>query len=171
MARHIEINPANFLTIGTIGEPGNRTFYLQGARGMDVISVVIEKIQAQALADSFENLLEELVKQYPGTERDLAQEIQLDLRLREPLDALFRVGRLALGYDEDARRVIVVAEEMVGEDDEPNVVSFWIRPIAAKTLIAHARQVVSAGRPICGNCGQPMDKSGHFCAHRNGYIK
>ena len=66
MARHIEFNPVTHLTIGTVGEPGNRTFYLQGSRGNQTISLVIEKEQAQMLANSFESLVAELDEKYPN---------------------------------------------------------------------------------------------------------
>ena len=171
MAQHIEVNPATHLTIGTVGEPGNRTFYLQGARGGELTTLTIEKMQAQALADSFEQLLKELSRDHPQVKRDLEGSVVMDLRLREPIDPLFRVGSLGLGFNEEVWRIIVVAYEMVAEDEEPNFVSYWIRPKQAESLIEHGRNMVSSGRPICGNCGNPIDRSGHFCPHRNGYIK
>ena len=171
MAQHIEVNPASHLTVGTIGEPGNRTFYLQGGRGNELATVTVEKMQANALADSFEQLLVELANDYPQVQRDLKESMILDLRLQQPIKSLFRVGSLGLGFNEDVMRIIVVAYEMVGEDEEPNFVSYWIRPKQAEILIGHARNIISSGRPICGNCGNPIDKSGHFCPHRNGYIR
>ena len=43
MAQQIELNPVTYLTVGTIGPPGQRVFYLQGSRGLDIISLVVEK--------------------------------------------------------------------------------------------------------------------------------
>ena len=172
MSQHIEINPSSHLTIGTVGEPGSRTFYLQGGRSDEIVSLIIEKMQAAALADSFEDLLEELVRQHPELSKELDDTFTLDLRLREPIETpLFRVGNLGLGFNEDIARVIVVAYELVDESagEEPNVVSFWVRPQVISALIEHTRSVVGSGRPMCGNCGQPIDADGHFCAHRNGY--
>jgi len=60
MANQIELNPVSHLTIGTIGNPGQRTFYLQGSRGNNSISLIIEKEQASVLAESLEKFLEEL---------------------------------------------------------------------------------------------------------------
>lgn len=171
MTQHIEVNPAPHLTVGTVGEPGNRTFYLQGGRGSELATVTIEKMQATALVDSFEQLLKELSNDYPQVKRDLAGTIMLDLRLRQPISSMFRVGSLGLGFNEEVWRIIVVAYEMVAKDEEPNFVSYWIRPKQAELLIEHTRNLVSSGRPICGNCGNPIDKAGHFCPHRNGYIK
>lgn len=170
MAEHIELNPVYHLTVGTIGEPGNRTFYLQGSQGSQVISLVIEKEQATMLATSFESLLEELNNKHPENTRSADEPVWTDLRLREPISALFRVGHMGLGYNEDSDQVVLVAYELVEEGDEPNVVSFWVSRPQVKSLIQHANEVVSAGRPICGNCGQPIDAEGHFCPNRNGHV-
>jgi len=170
MADHIELNPVYHLTVGTVGEPGNRAFYLQGSQGAQVISLAIEKEQATMLATSFDSLLEELKNKHPQETNSVEEPIWTDLRLREPIISLFRVGHMGLGYNEDSDQVVLVAYELVEEGEEPNVVSFWTTRMQVKELIKHANTVVSAGRPVCGNCGQPMDKDGHFCPNRNGHI-
>jgi uncharacterized repeat protein (TIGR03847 family) len=167
MARHIELNPVSHLTIGTIGPPGERVFYLQGSRGSDTVSMIIEKQQAAMLASSLESLLEKLTKESPA--QDDREPVWTDMRLREPIEPLFRVGNLGLGYNEEVDKIIVVAYELVEEEEEANAVSFWATRTQAQALIKHANDVVSAGRPICGNCGQPIDPDGHFCPNRNGH--
>lgn len=171
MAQHIELNPVSHLTIGAVGEPGKRTFFLQGGKGGDMVSLILEKVQAAVLADSFDALLEELSGQSAALRARIEESIHADLRLREPLEALFRVGNIGLGFDNSTERVVVVAYEAVPEEEEPNIVSFWASPGQIKALVPHTRAVVKAGRPICGNCGQPMDPEGHWCAHRNGHKK
>lgn len=169
MARHIELNPVHHLTVGTVGPPGQRVFYLQGSKGSDLVSLIIEKQQAAMLATSLESLLEELGDKL---RRGEAQDpIWTDMRLREPIEPLFRVGNLGLGYNDDAGRIVVVAYELVDEEEEPNVVSFWVSREQIQSLIRHTTDVVKAGRPICGNCGQPIDPEGHFCPNRNGHAK
>lgn len=167
MARHIELNPVTHLTIGTVGPPGQRVFYLQGSRGSDVVSMIIEKQQASMLASSLETLLEDLSEKYM-VEED-REPVWTDMRLREPIEPLFRVGNMGLGYNDEMDKVVVVAYELVEEEEEANAVSFWASRSQAQALIKHARDVVSAGRPICGNCGQPIDAEGHFCPNRNGH--
>ena len=167
MASHIELNPVSQITVGTIGVPGQRTFYLQGSRGSQTISLTIEKEQARMLAESFDNLIQELAKKYPMPADDEA--IWTDMRLREPLDSLFRVGNIGIGYNEDSDQVVLVAYELVDEEEEPNVVSYWVSRAQVQALVKHAYEVVKAGRPICGNCGKPIDATGHFCPHRNGH--
>lgn len=167
MSRHIELNPVTHLTVGTIGAPGQRVFYLQGSRGADVVSLIIEKQQASMLASSLETLLEDLAEKYPAEED--REPVWTDMRLREPVEPLFRVGNMGLGYNEEVDRIIVVAYELVEEDEEANAVSLWATRAQAQALVKHASDVVSAGRPICGNCGQPIDPDGHFCPNRNGH--
>jgi uncharacterized repeat protein (TIGR03847 family) len=88
------------------------------------------------------------------------------------LNRLFRVGNMGVGYNEGSDQIVLVVYELVAEEDEdeePDVVSFWATRTQIKTLIQHAYEVVSAGRPICGNCGRPIDPEGHFCPNRNGH--
>src|SRR5690625_4389571 len=47
--------------VGTVGEPGSRTFYLQARTGHDLLSVVLEKEQSATLAESIDMLLDELM--------------------------------------------------------------------------------------------------------------
>lgn len=166
MPSHIELNPTSQITVGTIGPPGQRTFYLQGSRGSQTISLTIEKEQARMLAESFEALIQELSTKYPEP-NDTS--VWTDMRLREPLESLFRVGNIGIGYNEDSNQVVLVAYELVEEEEEPNVVSYWITRAQVQALVQHAYDVVKAGRPICGNCGKPIDPTGHFCPQRNGH--
>ena len=169
MARHIELNPVSHMTVNTVGPPGQRTFYLQGTKGSDTISLIIEKQQAAMLASSFDSLLGELARKQPAESRELQEQVWTDLRLREPLEPLFRVGRMEMGYNDSVDRVVLVAYELVDEEvEEANAVSFWLSRAQVETLIPHIEEVVEAGRPICGNCGQPIDPDGHFCPKRNG---
>lgn len=169
MAHQIELNPVSHLTIGTIGPPGNRTFYLQGGRGSQTISLKIEKEQASMLANSLETFLEELEQKHPVSMREADESVMQDMRLREPVEGLFRVGNMGMGFNETANQIVLVAYELVDEDEEPDVVSFWASRRQMKALVTHARDIVAAGRPVCGNCGRPIDPEGHFCPNRNGH--
>lgn len=169
MARQIDLNPVSHLTVGTIGPPGARTFYLQGGRGTQHISLIIEKEQAVLLANSLESFLEELDKKHPQATSEQTEPVWTDMRLREPVEDLFRVGNMGLGYNEDDNQIVVIAYELVDEDEEPNVVSFWATRNQVQSLIKHAYEVVKAGRPVCGNCRRPIDPDGHFCPERNGH--
>lgn len=169
MAHQIELNPVSHLTVGTVGPPGQRTFYLQGGRGLQTISLTIEKEQAAMLANSLETFLEELDEKHPPETRSSEESVLQDMRLREPVEGLFRVGNMGMGFNESADQIVLVAYELVDEDEEPDVVSFWASRSQMRALVNHAREIVAAGRPICGNCGRPIDPDGHFCPNRNGH--
>ena len=169
MAHQIDLNPASHLTVGTIGVPGQRTFYLQGSRGTQTVSLVIEKEQAILLGSSLENFVEELERNHPSGKRAPAEPVWMDMRLREPIDELFRVGNMGLGYSENDDVIVLIAYELVDEGEDPNVVSFWAGRAQIQSLINHINDVVKQGRPICGNCGRPIDPEGHFCPQRNGH--
>ena len=169
MAHQIDLNPATHLTVGTIGIPGKRTFFLQGSRGAQTIFLVIEKEQAVLLASSLESFLEELERKSPLSTRAGSEPVWTDMRLREPIEELFRVGNMGLGYSEENELVVIIAYELVEEGDDPNVVSFWATRAQVQALIKHVSDIVKQGRPICGNCGRPIDADGHFCPNRNGH--
>ena len=169
MAEQIELNPASHITIGTIGEPGNRTFYLQGSQGRNVISLIIEKAQAAMVAEAIEGLIKDAAADHPGLVPPESDTLTVDTRLRDPEVVLFRVGNLGLGFSKESSRIIIVAYELVEEGIEPGMVSFWGTFDQMRALIKLARAVVKSGRPICGNCGEPIDRDRHFCPRRNGH--
>lgn len=121
------------------------------------------------LASSLESFLEELEQKHPTGTRATEESVWTDLRLRQPVEDLFRVGNMGLGYNEGDDQIVLVAYELVEEDEEPDVVSFWASRAQIQMLVKRAREVVAAGRPICGNCGRPIDPEGHFCPNRNGH--
>ncbi len=170
MGETFEMNPVSRITVGTLGEPGRRTFFLQGIRGLDSFTVVIEKEQAVALASAVEELLTDVENRLelapPRPDRIRASDLELQL----PAEGRFRVGQMGLGYDEQADLVVIAAQAVTGEEaDDPDVVRFWATRDQAAALGRHALQVAGQGRPVCPLCGQPMEEEGHFCPRSNGH--
>lgn len=169
--------PRRFVA-GTVGTPGQRTFYLQVAEGGRIVSVSLEKQQVAVLADRLEQLLDEVVNRtgtaLPATESDLEA-------LEQPVDEEFRVSAMGLAWDGDAGLVVIeaqaptedaaVAEQTLLEDvDEgPDALRVLIEPGRARAFVERARRVISAGRPPCPLCGLPLDQDGHVCQRHNGY--
>lgn len=151
--------------------PGERTFYLQAVDGDHVTSVALEKAQVALLADRMEELLSEA-----GAEPGHAPDDNDPLCV--PLDEEFRVGTLGIAWLPDPGAILVEAHAM-GEadaaepgDDDPeaaDTLRVTIGPGAAAAFVRRARAVVSAGRPPCPFCLQPLDPSGHVCPRANGY--
>jgi uncharacterized repeat protein (TIGR03847 family) len=150
----IELNPADFITVGTIGPKGQRIFHLQSGKGTQLVSLTIEKEQALALSEAIREMLEDLQERRP--EMVYAATVDLtgiDMDLREPIEPLFRVAQMGLGYDEEQDMVVLVAQEMLVVDEnadpslaEPSVVRLWCSRQQMRWLSAHALEVVKSGR-------------------------
>ena len=164
-----DLKSVAYLTTDAIGPPGERVFYLQASQEDTLITLVLEKEQVQALAISVQQMLEELEKRQPQGLGEFELVSQYNLVLKEPIEPIFRVGQLGLGYDEDADMLIVVAQELTDDSDEMSVARFWATRTQMKALSEHSLQVVEAGRPSCPLCNQPMDPEGHYCPRRNGH--
>jgi len=181
-------DPPERFVAGTVGEPGERTFFLQAREGARVVSVALEKQQVAALAERVDELLDEVMAE-AHTESVIPAVAPIGLADEDPLDLPiaeeFRAGTMTLSWDPQAERVVIevfpVGEELVGltdeaedpipiEEPEPSEV-FVVRIEAgyARAFVQRAARVVGAGRPDCPFCGQPIDPDGHLCVRANGF--
>jgi uncharacterized repeat protein (TIGR03847 family) len=178
--RYLFDTPDRFVA-GTVGEPGNRAFFLQARDGTRIVSVALEKVQVAALAQRLDELLDELERR--GIEGAAENDALVGDPgpLDEPINEAFRVGTLTLGWDTSDDLVLVEAAELADEegetaeepddDDEdgPDVLRVRITPLAGREFVARAVRVLASGRPPCPLCGQPLDPQGHLCPRRNGH--
>jgi len=167
-----ELNPVQSITTGYIGQPGKRVFYLQAADDSDVVTLILEKQQVEALAHGIEQFLEELREKFPDLGEASADYDPAAMNLSVPVDPAFRVGQLGLAYDQDRDLLVLVAQGIIpdgGEPDDADSARFFATRTQMLALGAHGLELVKQGRPTCGNCGQPMDPSGHFCPRSNGH--
>lgn len=167
-----ELDPVSSITTGYIGQPGKRVFYLQAARDDQTVTLVIEKMQVDVLAQSIQQFLDELKEQFPNLPEATLTYKPERMNLRVPLDPAFRVGQLGLGYDSDRDLVLLVAQEVTTEersDEEASVARLFATRAQMLTLAEHGKSIIKQGRPICAFCGQPVDPAGHFCPRRNGH--
>jgi len=184
----IELDPVDRITAGAVGEPGMRTFFLQGRKGSQLVTLLVEKQQVQLLAASVVEILAR-VSGEAATETDV-ETIDEGMDLEEPLVPEWRAGRLAIGYEEDRDLLILEVEELlpddqgedepglaeiaespVGPDDEPETgrVRFWATRDQMLALARHGVAVCAQGRPTCQFCGNPIDAEGHTCPAMNGH--
>jgi uncharacterized repeat protein (TIGR03847 family) len=167
-----DLNPVDRITADAIGEPGNRVFYLQARKGQRQVTLLCEKEHVAALALATEQVLLALAD---GNADDVVEPdpaVHGGMDLEYPLDPVFRVGQVNLGYDEVSKLLVVIAYELLDEEDAdltPSVARFWATPAQMRAFSIHGQEVVSAGRPRCPMCGEPMDPEGHFCPRRNGH--
>lgn len=165
------------VVIGTIGVPGERTFYLQVRAGQQLVSVTLEKQQSAQLAEKIDEILDQLgaLEGNPfsvptSTPVELVDNDQL-----EPVEEQFRAGVMSLGWDPTTAQIVVEAypiTEVDDEDDEPldiddaeesEVLRVRMPVGTARAFTKRTHEVVGAGRPICVVCGYPMDADGHVC--------
>jgi uncharacterized repeat protein (TIGR03847 family) len=163
-----DLDAVQRITAGAVGPKGQRVFYVQARRGSRLITLTAEKEQVRALADAIGRLLDSLAEKNPrlATSDDL---LVTDMSLEEPLEPEFRVGQMGLGYDAERDLVVLLIQSNADEESEALTARFSASRPQMRALSSHAAQVVAAGRPICGNCGRPIDPAGHFCPQRNGH--
>ncbi len=174
MGNVIELNPVEFVTIGTIGPKGKRTFHLQAGQDNRIVSFTIEKEQAHALSAAIAEMLDDIEAQdATKTEADFSH---LDMELREPIEPLFRIAQMGLAYEANDNKIILVAQEWLpqaedaeeedediddleerdveeafnlfeGADGEPQVVRMWCSREQMRALSLRAMDTVKSGRP------------------------
>jgi uncharacterized repeat protein (TIGR03847 family) len=167
-----ELNPVSHITTGFVGQPGKRVFYLQATRGLQVVTLIVEKAQVQALADYIQEFVKELQEKTPSLAPAVSNYKAERMSLKLPLDPAFRVGQLGLGYDESRDLMVIVAQAIVpeeGQAEEADTARFFATRTQLLALSEHSQAIVKQGRPICGMCGQPIDPEGHFCPRSNGH--
>lgn len=179
-AIHVFRTPDRFIA-GTVGQPGNRTFYLQAVHDKRVVSVMCEKQQVAVLAERISALLTEVHRRF-GTPLPPEAEVTDLSPLVMPVDAEFRVGTMGLGWDAEAQSVVVEllavsdtefdASVILDDAEEgPDAVRVFLSPESASEFAARSHRVISAGRPPCPLCDEPLDPEGHLCVRTNGYLR
>ena len=181
-------DPPERFVAGTVGEPGQRTFFLQAREGVRMVTVGLEKQQVIALSERIDELLDELMRASDDvlipavTPRDLVDNAPLE----QPIEEEFRAGTMTLSWDGGDERVVievfpfseaaVVSPDQLGEDladltePEPEeILLVRLTAAAARAFVERARTVVGAGRPDCPFCGNPIDPDGHLCVRANGF--
>lgn len=179
-ARILLFDPVERFVTGTVGQPGERTFFIQARHGSRLISVSCEKSQVQALADRLNYMIREIKQSdptitFPRQERD-------DAPLENPIEEEFRVGVIGIAFD-SSRQLIQIDLQAISEDSEQeldfmdiddlrndqDIVRVVISPSVAEQFSKRALTIVNAGRQPCPFCGGPIDLRGHLCPRANGY--
>lgn len=170
--QEIDLNPVTHITIDAIGKPGQRVFYIQAFQGDQATTLIVEKIQVQTMIIGILQFLEELRGRYPDLPEGDGDYDEESMHIQPPVDPLFRVGEIGLVYDEVQDRLILVVRQMLLDgmaEDNALELHLWCRRDQLLTLARWAAEVVERGRPICPQCGEPMEPEGHFCPKKNGH--
>jgi uncharacterized repeat protein (TIGR03847 family) len=169
----IDVDPCDHITADAIGKPGQRVFYLQAYQDQRTITVLIEKAQLQSLAIGIEQFLSQINQQNPNLAEASVEYTESQMRIHPPVDPLFRAGEIGLAYDKERDQVVVFTKELLTEDEDPESaaqIRFWASRSQVRKLAHWGAAVVNSGRPICVQCGQPMEPEGHFCPKKNGHM-
>jgi uncharacterized repeat protein (TIGR03847 family) len=165
----VDLDPVDRITAGAVGEPGERTFYLQARKGPELVTIMVEKQQVELLASSILEILSRVGKE------TAAGPPEEEMDLEDFVEPMWRAGRLSIGYLEDRDLLLLEVEEVLDEDDEEEEdreadrVRLWATPEQMLSLSRHGAMVVSRGRPRCQFCGNPLDPEGHICPRANGF--
>ncbi len=170
----VEFNPPERFIVGTVGPPGQRTFFLQASDGTRRVQISLEKLHAQVLAER----IGELLDQVAGLEATVAAAAEAadNAPLDTPISEDFRISALALSWDEESHVVVIEAhdhdpDEIDDGDDTAllNTLRVALPPAQARAFARRCETVVRAGRPPCPFCGGSVDADGHICPRANGY--
>ena len=166
--------PERFVA-GTVGQPGERTFYVQVSAQGRTASVALEKVQVAVLAERLTELLEEAARR--GGEVPPGPGSSDSDPLEAPVEEEFRVGTMAIAWDAESDQVLVELQEAGDADVEPlsdaeegpDVLRVRLAPEQARGFVERATRVVAAGRATCPLCEAPLDPEGHLCPRLDGY--
>ncbi len=174
----MELERVDRITAGAVGDPGERTFFLQAREGERLVTILVEKEQVELLGTSILEILATVGRETgegPPSE---------ELGLEPPLEPLWRAGRLSIGYAEERDLLLLEIEELVERDDvsgeepepptpddgpEPDSLRLWATREQMLALARHGAAVAARGRPKCRYCGNPIDPEGHMCPAMNGH--
>lgn len=171
MSRSFELKAPDLFAAGAVGSPGQRVFFLQAREGGLLVTLKVEKEHVRALG---EYLAGTLVKLGAPGDAPPAPASDAEVALVEPIIPAWAVRSIGVGYDEAARRFVVVAEELVEEEEdqaerEAASARVEITHAQAALFAARAQPLMKAGRPPCAVCGQPKNPRGHICPRQNGH--
>ncbi len=177
-------DPPERFVAGTVGPPGQRTFFLQARSGSRITSISLEKQQVSVLAERIDGLLDDLLRAESGAGLvpAVAPTTMEDSEpLEQPIEEEFRAGTMTLAWDAESAQVVIevfpidesesVVEDLM-EDEAPDpdeLLVVTLTPEAARAFSKRAQAVVAAGRPPCQFCGNPLDPAGHLCPRANGF--
>jgi uncharacterized repeat protein (TIGR03847 family) len=179
-------DPPERFVAGTVGPPGQRTFFLQARAGARVTSVALEKQQVSVLAERIDELLDEVMRNGEG-ENTVPAVAPVGLEdgdpLEQPIVEEFRAGTMTLSWDAADERIVVEVfpfteeaviapdqpEEEINEPEPEEILLVRLPAGLARAFTKRALSVVAAGRKPCPFCGGPVDPEGHLCPRANGF--
>jgi uncharacterized repeat protein (TIGR03847 family) len=175
--------PSRFI-VGTVGNPGERAFFLQVVSDVGRTTVAVEKTQVGALSVRLREMIGELRRNKLASLDELSlPAIKDSATLDFPIDEDFQTGVIGITWDQEMQRVIIEAQALMDEseqelldeddisqiEDAPDLMRVYLRINQVRGFCDRADAVVANGRQPCPFCGLPIDPAGHLCPRANGY--
>jgi len=164
-----EFNSPDRFIVGTVGEPGERAFFIQAKKESKCFSVAVEKEQVRAIVLRLELLIAEIKKANP---LEVVERVQSDdAALDSPVESIFEIGAISLSWDDDLKLVNCELYELKDdeEDAEGELLVVYLTLGMAQAFCSRSKAVINAGRLPCPFCAIPIDPRGHLCPRANGY--
>ena len=153
---------------GTVGEPGERAFFIQARNGARLISVALEKAQVSALAERLEFVVNDLKKN--GFSQMSNRQARDDGPLEQPIESEFDVGAISIAWDGESKVMGIEFFEISTEGSQTNLsLKVSIDLGMCDAFVQRSKALIRAGRIPCPFCGIPIDPQGHLCPRANGY--
>lgn len=175
MSRQIyNLEQVERFVLGTVGQPGERAFYIQVRKAGQIFSFALEKSQAQALAERFAEILKDTRMVHGAIDKD-------DQPLDSPIESEFALGVMAISWQADSQLIKFegqgisnestdeLFEEIVGDEMEsaPPILRLSLTPSQVRGFVQRSLSVIKAGRQPCMFCGGPINPDGHICPRAN----
>lgn len=167
-----ELRPVEHITTDAVGPPGDRVFYILGSQRERSLALIVQKLQLQTLAAGVEQFLADLDARHKELPPASASYEIDKMRIHPPVDPLFEVGQVGLGYDVEDDLVALECRQLIQEEEDledQQVVRYWCTRSQLRAMTNWAMEVIRHGRHLCPQCGQPMDPEGHLCPRKNGH--
>ncbi len=168
----LDFHPTEILILSAIGKPGDRTFFLRGGNREQTVTLRIEKFQVQMLAVGAAQFLMELKNRFPDLEEPVSSYDERRMVVEPPIDPLFHIAEMSMGYDIENDLVVLIFEEGKADDagaQKPSVVRFWCTRSELAGLAAWTAELVSRGRPTSAETDENQKPEDGFLPRNNGH--
>lgn len=155
-----------------VGKPGQRAFrvLVEAERGSACLRVERQQLEALAM------LIEQLLTGWPAIQVQSSagpgpESVTAASGFPASPDVDFRVGQLALGYDERNSLYVLLAHNVESESSEAPDFTVQVTRAQLRALTDTIPPLLAGGRPRCPTCDKPLDNEPHHCERSNGHVR
>lgn len=154
--------------VGTVGQPGERAFFIQARNSKRLVTVALDKSQVAVLTERLALVIKEL--RADDLSLRIEPQAQDDGPLEGPIESEFDVGAISMEWDALDSMMSLEFSDIAQVDSG---VELFLKVRLSITMcdafINRSKAVLNAGRLPCPFCALPIDPQGHLCPRANGY--